>query len=110
MQKDHLEILLEEISGKFTLVLEGHSAIRSEMQKLHDNLNEKIEHTTFLINVVNQKVDKLEVKVDKLEIKVDKLEAKVDKLEVKVDGIAADLSSHRADTEAHHGLYLVKEG
>ena len=80
MQKDHLEILLEEISGKFTLVLEGHSAIRSEMQKLHDNLNEKIEHTTFLINVVNQKVDKLEVKVDKLEIKVDKLEAKVDKI------------------------------
>ena len=103
MQKDHLEILLEDISGKFTLVLEGHSAIRSEMQKMHDNLTEKIEHTAFLINVVNQKVDKLEVKVDKLE-------AKVDKLEVKVDGIAADLSSHRADTEAHHGLYLVKEG
>ena len=103
MQKDHLEILLEDISGKFSLVLEGHSAIRSEMQKMHDNLNEKIEHTTFLINVVNQKVDKLEAKVDKLE-------AKVDKLEVKVDDIAADLIAHRADTEAHHGLYLVKEG
>ena len=117
MQKDHLEILLEDISGKFTLVLEGHSAIRSEMQKMHDKLNEKIDHTAFLINVVNQKVDKLEVKVDRLEVKVDKLEAKVDrlevkvdKLEVKVDDIAADLIAHRADTEAHHGLYLVKEG
>jgi hypothetical protein len=96
MQKDHLEILLEDISGKFTMVLEGHSAIRSEMQKMHDNLNEKIEHNAFLINVVNQKVDKLD--------------AKVDKLEAKVDVIAADLSAHRADTEAHHGLYLVKEG
>ena len=96
MQKDHFEILLEEISGKFGLVLEGHSAIRSEMQKMHDNLNEKIEHNSFLINVVNQKVDKLE--------------AKVDKLEAKVDNIAADLGAHRADTEAHHGLYLVKEG
>ena len=103
MQKDHLEILLEDISGKFTLVLEGHSAIRSEMQKMHDKLNEKIDHTAFLINVVNQKVDKLEVKVDRLEVKVDKLE-------VKVDDIAADLIAHRADTEAHHGLYLVKEG
>ena len=110
MQKDHLEILLEDISGKFSMVLEGHSAIRSEMQKMHDNLNEKIEHSTFLITVVNKKVDKLEVKVDKLEAKVDKLEAKVDKLEATVDDIAADLKAHRADTEAHHGLYLVKEG
>ena len=50
MQKDHLEILLEDISGKVSLVLEGHSAIRSEMQKMHDNLNEKIEHATFFIN------------------------------------------------------------
>ena len=103
MQKDHLEIVLEDISSKFSMVLEGHSAIRSEMQKMHDNLNEKIEHTTFLITVVNKKVDKLDVKVDKLE-------AKVDKLEAKVDDIAADLKAHRADTEAHHGLYLVKEG
>ena len=117
MQKDHLEIVLEDISSKFSMVLEGHSAIKSEMQKMHDNLNEKIEHTTFLITVVNKKVDKLDVKVDKLEAKVDKLEAKVDKLEAKVDkleakvdDIAADLKAHRADTEAHHGLYLVKEG
>ena len=50
MQKDHLEILLEDISGKFSLVLEGNSAIRSEMQEMYDNLNEKIEHSTFLIN------------------------------------------------------------
>ena len=102
MQKNHLEILLEDISGKFNLVLEGHSAIRLEMQKMHDNLNEKIEHNSFLINVVNQKVDKLDAKVDKLEVKVDKLE-------VKVDDSAADLAAHRADTEPHHGLYVVKE-
>ncbi len=96
MQKDHLEILLEDISSKFSLVLEGHDAIRAEMKTMHDNLTEKIEHNSFITNIVNQKVDKLE--------------AKVDKLEAKVDGIAADLAAHRADTEAHHGLYLVKEG
>ena len=102
MQKDHLEILFKDISSKFTLVLEGHDAIRVEMQKMHEDLNEKIEHNSFLINVVNQKVDSLEIKVDKLENRFDKLEAKV-------DDIAADLAAHRADTEAHHGLYLVKE-
>jgi len=28
MQKDRLEILLEEMNGKFNLVLEGHDALR----------------------------------------------------------------------------------
>ena len=110
MQKDHLEILLEDISSKFSLVLEGHGAIRVEMQKMHEDLTEKIEHNSFLINVVNQKVDKLEARFDKLEAKVDKLETRFDKLDAKVDTIAADLTAHRVDTEAHHGLYLVKEG
>jgi hypothetical protein len=96
MEKDHLAILLEEMNSKFNLVLEGHDAIRQEMREMNENLKTEIEHNSFLINVVNDKVDSLEVKVDKLE--------------VKVDGIAADLSAHRADTEAHHGVYLVKEG
>ena len=89
MEKDHLAILLEEMNGKFTLVLEGHDAIRQEMREMNENLKTEIEHNSFLINVVNDKVDRLEVKVD---------------------SIASDLSAHRADTEAHHGVYLVKEG
>ena len=89
MQKDHLEILLEDVRGKFDLVLEGHEMLSNKIDDKFNELNEKIEHNSFLINVVNDKVDKLEVKVD---------------------GIASDLSAHRADTEAHHGVYRVKEG
>jgi cytochrome c556 len=89
MQKDHLEILLEDIRGKFDLVLEGHEMLSNKIDDKFNKLNEKIEHNSFLINVVNDKVDELEVKVD---------------------GIAADLSAHRSDTEAHHGVYRVKEG
>ena len=29
MKKDNLEVLLEDISGKFSLVLEGHDALHS---------------------------------------------------------------------------------
>jgi outer membrane murein-binding lipoprotein Lpp len=110
MQKDHLEILLEDINSKFNLVLEGHDALRNEIREARDESNAKHDHTAFILKVLNQKVDNLESKVDKLEVKVDKLEVKVDKLEVKIDGIAADLTAHRSDTEAHHGVYLVKEG
>jgi hypothetical protein len=32
MEKDHLEILLEDIRGKFELVLEGHESLRQEIR------------------------------------------------------------------------------
>ena len=81
MEKDHLEILLEDIRGKFDLVLEGHSSLHAEMQAMRRDLSEKIEQVDFKLDVVNKKVD----------------------------DVAADLADHRADTEAHHGVYRVKE-
>ncbi|ABQ27362.1 hypothetical protein [Geotalea uraniireducens] len=81
MQKDHLEILLEDIRSKFDLVLEGHESLRAEIRDTRSELNEKIEHNSFLINVLNEKID----------------------------SVAADLAAHRTDTEAHHGVYRVKE-
>ena len=81
MEKSHLEILLEDIRGKFDLVLEGHSALDKKIDDRFDEMNEKIEHNSFVIGVLNQKID----------------------------AVAADLSAHRADTEAHRGVYRVKE-
>jgi hypothetical protein len=81
MQKDHLEILLEDIRGKFDLVIEGHDALNRKIDTKFDELKEEIGHNSFLIRNLNDKID----------------------------GVAADLSAHRADTEAHHGVYQVKE-
>jgi chaperonin cofactor prefoldin len=81
MEKDYLEIILENMNDKFELVLEGHSAIRSEMHSMRKEIDERFEHVEFKIDTLNKKID----------------------------NIASDLSAHRADTEAHHGVYLVKE-
>jgi hypothetical protein len=80
MKKDHLEILLEDIKGKFELVLEGHETLRKEIRDTREDLNEKIELNFSLIKVLNKKID----------------------------GVAADLTAHRADTE-RHGAYKVSE-
>ncbi len=95
MEKEHLTILLEEMNSKFNLVVEAHDALRSEIRESRDESNEKHEHTAFLVNVLNNKIDGVEKK-----------------LSDKIDGVAADLKAHRADTEAHGnaGLYVVKEG
>jgi hypothetical protein len=78
----NLEILMEDIRGKFDLVLEGHSSLHKCIEKAEQNLNDKISLVDFKVGVLNQKID----------------------------AVAADLSTHRRDTEAHPSLYKVKEG
>jgi len=82
MEKDHLEIILEDIRGKFDLVLEGHDVLRKEIKDTRVELCEKINLVDFKVEALNQKIDT----------------------------IAADLTAHRRDTEAHPSVYKVKEG
>ena len=103
MKKEHFEVLLEDISGKFDLVLEGHAALDSKFDHKFDELNEKIEINSFKIDALNQKIDAVDARLSK---KIDGVDEKLSK---KIDGVAADLKAHRADTEAHHGVYRVKE-
>jgi hypothetical protein len=103
MKKDHLEILLEDIRGKFELVLEGHESLSRKMDGRFDEINEKIEHHSFLLGTLNKKIDG----VDKsLSAKIDDVEKN---LGAKIDAVAADLAAHREDTEAHGPVYRVKE-
>lgn len=95
MKKDHLEILLEDIRGKFELVLEGHESLSRKMDDKFDELNEKIEHNSFLIGTLNNKIDGFD---KSLSAKIDGFE---NSLGAKIDAVAAELSAHCADTEAH---------
>ena len=81
MEKGNLEMILEDINGKFDLVLEGYAALDKKLDTRFDELNEKIENNSFKIDVLNNKID----------------------------GVAVELKAHRADTEAHHGVYGVRE-
>ena len=101
MEKDHLEILSEDIQGKFELVLEGHESLRMEIRGARDESNQKHEHTAFLIDALNKKIDNVEMRLDK---KIDDVEARLSK---KIDAVASDLAEHRADTESHGKTYRV---
>jgi hypothetical protein len=63
MEKGNLEMVLEDISGKFDLVLEGQESLRQEMHVIRDELSEKIETSSFKIDVLNQKIDGVEEKL-----------------------------------------------
>ena len=92
MKQEHIEILLEDLKGKFELVLEGHDSIRQEFRVCMQEMNEKIELNSFLIQGVNKKIDDVDVRLGK-----------------KIDAVAADLTAHRADTESHRKVYKASE-
>ena len=95
MKKDHLEVLLENIEGKFELVLEGHESLRKEIRDAREESNQKHEHTAFLIDTLNKKIDAVDARLNK---KIDDVEMR---LTEKIDLVASDLKAHRADTEVH---------
>ncbi len=56
MEKDHLEVLLEEMKGKFDLVLAGIDIILHEIQETRQELGEKIDMNTFRLRAMGGKV------------------------------------------------------
>ena len=88
MKKDRLEILLEDIQGKFELVFEGHAMLNNKIDRVATELSQKISE-------VDQKIDRV---AENLNQKIDRVAADLGQ---KIDKVADDLSAHRADTEAH---------
>lgn len=139
MEKDHLEILLEDMNGKFDLVLEGHQVLRNEITRTREELCGKIDLNTARIEFVkdelilakeelgaridsvetnlNERIDSIEnnlnERIDSVEKnlgeKVDRNTVRIEALDDKIDAVATDLKAHRADTEAHYGIYRVQE-
>jgi len=101
MEQSYMEILLEEMRSKFDLVLEGHAALRAEIQEYRRESNEKHELTGFMIKTLAGEVSQLRADVNELRSDVNELRSDV-------NAIRADLSAHRADTERHSG-YRVSE-
>ena len=103
MEKEHLEMILEDINGKFDLILEGHESLRGEIRDLSRKNDERFDLVDFKLDTLNRKIGGVDERLSK---KIDGVEEKLSK---KIDGVAADLKEHRADTEAHRGMYGVRE-
>jgi len=128
MQKDHLEVILEDMNHKFDIVIEGHIALDKKIDCKFNELKNDIEFLNFKIDTVNdnltQKIDGVEEKLtgridaveEKLTNRIDAVEKKLThridggekSLGDKLDAVASDLTAHRNDTEAHQ-IYQIKE-
>ena len=91
MEKEYLEMILEDINDKFDLIMEGYSSLNKKIDKNHQESNEKHAHTAFMLETLNQKIDGVDPT-----------------LSAKIDAVVESLSAHRCDTELHRG-YQVGE-
>jgi len=108
MEQKYMEILLEEMRGQFSLVLEGHAALHARIDDVRRELVDRMDLTDFKVQILTDEVKGL--KVDVAVLKEDVAELKVDVAFLKVDvaDLKENLTAHRADTEAHP-RYLVRE-
>ena len=114
MEKEHLEIILENMDSKFALILEGHDTLRHEIRETRTELKNDINLCNFKIDALSQRIEtvnkNLGEKIDSVE---SSLSRRIDSFEKnlgeKIDTVAVDLKAHRNDTEAHQ-VYRVKEG
>ena len=97
MEKEHLEMILEDINGKFDLLLEGHQGLREEVRALSRRTDERFDLVDFKIDTLNRKIDgvddKLSKKIDGVEEKLtQKIDGVEEKLTQKIDGVEEKLT------------------
>ncbi len=113
MEQKYMEILLEEMRGKFDLVLEGHTALHAKIDEYRQESNEKHDFTAIRLQTVKDRIDNVEQKLSaRIDAVEESLTTKIDTVErnltTHIKAVAADLAAHRADTEAHPRC-LVRE-
>ena len=104
MEKEHLEILLEDIRGKFDLVLEGHDALRKEIRDTREELCEKISLVDFKVGVLNEKIDDVQENLTR------KIEAGDAGLHQRIDAVETSLSQRidARDASLHKRIDAVE--
>ena len=105
MEDKYYGILLEEMNSNFKLVLEGHTGLRNDINRVREELGEKIELNTTRIKALDEKLStRIDAVEEKLSTRIDAVE---EKLSTHIDAVGADLAAHRRDTEVHRPLGKV---
>ncbi|MFH1362084.1 MAG: hypothetical protein ABIH69_05465 [bacterium] len=86
-EKERVEVLLEEIRDKVSLVAEGHEVLRSEMRQMEGRLSDRIDRVEVGQFGLMNRIDRLETGQNSLGNKIDRVHTSL-KNEIKITGLA----------------------
>jgi len=97
-EEGSLKVLLEEMNDKFSLVLEGHDAIRQEFKDSHREIEEKINLNSSLIKFGFETLD---AKIDgvRTELK-EEIQGVRTELKEEIQGVRTELKETREELSA----------
>ncbi len=106
MEKQHFEILLENMDSKFNLLLEGFSTLDKKIDDFRGELKEDISLLDVKITALSKRVSSVETnlnaRIDSVETN---LNAKIDSVEAnlsnRLDAVHSELIDHRNNSEMH---------
>jgi len=91
-EKQYLEILMEEMNGKFSLVLEGHAALDEKMERFHKDAKEDHRLAMDLIKYSHDEL-KEEIQSVRTELK-EEIQAVDRKLTSEIRDVGTKVESH----------------
>ncbi len=108
MKHDHLEILLEDIRDKITIMAEGYDLLHQKIDRLEVNLSEKIDANSQKITAVSEQVgvntEKLTVLSEQVAVNTEKITVLSEQVAVNTEKLTANsfkidhLTANLADT------------
>lgn len=116
MKKEHFEVLLEAIDSKFQLTMEAFSSLDMKIDRVRDELIEKIEVVDCKVMGLSKRVDSIderligvetrltgvESRLTGVETRLTGVETRLDGVETRLDVLTTEFTTHRENTEFHH--------
>jgi len=87
-QEHRLEVILEDMNGKFDLLLEGHATLDQKIDRVHTSAKEDHHEAMSMIKTVHDSLD------DKIDSVRDELKAEMNDLKVEVRTVGEKVEGH----------------
>jgi len=107
-EQNRMEVILEDINGKFDLVLEGHATLEQMIRNHQTETRQDKQELQALIKTSHDTLDaKIDATADRLDAKID---ATADLLDAKIDSVAADLNTKIDDVATSLSVEIQSVG
>ena len=94
-QEHRLEVILEDMNGKFDLLLEGHASLDQKIDRVHDSAKDDHRESMAMIKTVHDSLDeKIDSVRDELKGEMSELRGEMGELRGEVRAVGEKVDTH----------------
>lgn len=101
MEKQHFEVLLENMDSKINLILEGYSVLDKRIVDEGEKRREEYDLLNVKISALSQRFDGVDSRLDGVDSRLDGIDGRLEGIDGRLDDMHGELVAHRNNTEMH---------